>query len=202
MAKKISKVIKMQLPAGKATAAPPVGTMLGPAGINLGEFCTKYNEATKDKIGDIIPVEISVYEDRTFDFILKTPPTTFLLKEKAKVQKGSLKGANELVATITKDDLKEIAEKKIQDLNTKDLEKAMNSVMGTARNMGISVKGLNEKELLEQVKEAEVAEEEMAKLSAELETLESEAKASAENELPEVEAVEQKEPEEETKEEK
>ena len=91
MAKKITKQLKLQLPAGKATPAPPVGTMLGPAGINLGEFCTKYNDATKDKIGDILPVEITVYEDRTFTFVIKTPPTAFLIKKTAKVQKGSTK---------------------------------------------------------------------------------------------------------------
>ena len=88
MAKKITKQLKLQLPAGKATPAPPVGTMLGPAGINLGEFCTKYNDATKDKIGDILPVEITVYEDRTFSFVIKTPPTAFLIKKVTGIKKG------------------------------------------------------------------------------------------------------------------
>ena len=108
MAKEITKKIKLQIPAGKATPAPPVGTVLGPAGINLQEFCTKFNDATRDKMGDILPVEISIYEDRTFDMVLKTPPVAFLLKKVAKIQKGASKG--EVVASITKDQLKEIAE--------------------------------------------------------------------------------------------
>lgn len=95
MAKKITKKIKLQIPAGKATPAPPVGTVLGPAGVNLQEFCTKYNDATKDKMGDILPVEISIYEDRSFDFVIKTPPATFLIKKYAKVKLGSTKGSKE-----------------------------------------------------------------------------------------------------------
>ena len=135
------KKIKLQIPAGKATPAPPVGTVLGPAGINLQEFCTKYNDATKDKMGDILPVEINVYEDRTFDFVIKTPPTAFLLKKYAKINKGSSKGANEVVATITKDQLKEIAEIKLPDLNAYDVEAAMKIVAGTAKNMGVKIEG-------------------------------------------------------------
>ena len=133
MAKQVTKKIKLQIPAGKATAAPPVGTALGPAGINLGEFCTKYNEATKDKMGDILPVEVYVYEDRSFDFKLKTPPAAFLLKKYAKVNKGSTKGSSETVATISKDTLKEIAELKMVDLNAYNIEAAMNdrSTAGT-----------------------------------------------------------------------
>ena len=100
MAKAITKKIKLQIPAGKATPAPPVGTVLGPAGINLQEFCTKFNDATRDKGGDVLPVEISIYEDRTFDFVLKTPPAAFLLKKVAKIKSGAAKG--ETVATITK----------------------------------------------------------------------------------------------------
>ena len=100
MAKEAVKKIKLQIAAGKATPAPPVGTVLGPAGINLQDFCTRYNDATRDKMGDVLPVEISIYEDRSFDFVIKTPPTAFLLKKYAKVQKGSTKGANETVATI------------------------------------------------------------------------------------------------------
>ena len=137
MAKAITKKIKLQIPAGKATPAPPVGTVLGPAGINLQEFCTKFNDATRDKGGDVLPVEISIYEDRTFDFVLKTPPAAFLLKKVAKVKSGAAKG--EVVATITKDQLKEVAETKLPDLNAYDVEHAMKIVEGTARNMGIKV---------------------------------------------------------------
>ena len=137
MAKAITKKIKLQIPAGKATPAPPVGTVLGPAGINLQEFCTKFNEATRDKMGDVLPVEISIYEDRTFDFVLKTTPAAFLLKKVAKIKSGAAKG--ETVATITKDQLKEVAETKLPDLNAYDVEHAMKIVEGTARNMGIKI---------------------------------------------------------------
>ena len=137
MAKAIAKKIKLQIPAGKATPAPPVGTVLGPAGINLQEFCTKFNDATRDKGGDVLPVEISIYEDRTFDFVLKTPPAAFLLKMSEKIKSGAAKG--ETVATISKAQLKEIAETKLPDLNAYDVEHAMNIVEGTARNMGIKV---------------------------------------------------------------
>ena len=133
-------MIKLQIPAGKATPAPPVGTVLGPAGINLGDFCTKYNEATRDKMGDILPVEISIYEDRTFDFVIKTPPAAFLIKKYAKVKGGSAKGSKEIVGSITKEQLKEIAEIKLPDLNCYTVEEAMKIVEGTARNMGIEVK--------------------------------------------------------------
>ena len=138
--KKVTKMIKLQIPAGKATPAPPVGTVLGPAGINLGDFCTKYNEATRDKMGDILPVEISIYEDRTFDFVIKTPPAAFLIKKYAKVKGGSAKGSKEIVGSITKEQLKEIAEIKLPDLNCYTVEEAMKIVEGTARNMGIEVK--------------------------------------------------------------
>ena len=138
MAKEITKVIKLQIPAGKATPAPPVGTVLGPAGINLQEFCTKFNDATRDKMGDVLPVEISIYEDRSFDLKLKTPPAAFLLKKIAKINKGAAKG--ETVATITKDQLKEIAETKMPDLNAYNVEEAMKIVEGTARNMVIQIK--------------------------------------------------------------
>ena len=141
MAKEAVKKIKLQIPAGKATPAPPVGTVLGPAGINLQDFCTKYNDATRDKMGDILPVEISVYEDRSFDFIIKTPPTAFLLKKYAKVNKGSVNGSKQIVATISKDQLKEIAEIKLPDLNAYDVEGAMKIVAGTAKNMGIAIEG-------------------------------------------------------------
>ena len=141
MAKQVTKKIKLQIPAGKATPAPPVGTVLGPAGINLQEFCTKYNDATKDKMGDILPVEITVYDDRSFEFVIKTPPAAFLIKKAAKVQKGSTKGANEPVGSITNAQLKEIAETKLPDLNAADIEAAMRIVEGTARSMGITVEG-------------------------------------------------------------
>ena len=202
MAKNIVKVIKLQIEAGKATPAPPVGTVLGPAGINLQEFCTKYNEATRDQMGNVIPVVINIYEDRTFDFVLKTPPASVLLKKAANLQKASSKGANQVVATISKDDLKRIAEIKLPDLNAYTVEEAMNIVEGTARNMGIAIKGVNDAELAEQAAEAQRAAEEYAKMEASLEQMEADAKAMAE-ETPEVEVSEQSEAtEEETTEEK
>ena len=191
MAKNVVKKIKLQIEAGKATPAPPVGTVLGPAGINLQEFCTKYNEATREKMGDIIPVEISIYEDRTFDFVLKTPPTASLLLKAAGISKGSAKGANEIVATITKEDVKKIAEIKYPDLNCNNIEAAIKSIAGTARNMGIAVKGLNDSELAEQAKEAAEAEKEAAKMEAELASMEESAKALAEGASVEVESTEQ-----------
>ena len=192
MAKKVTKVVKIQIPAGKATPAPPVGTIFGPLGINLQEFCTKYTDATRDKMGDIIPCEVTVYEDRTFDFVLKTPPAASLLIKVAGLSKGGVKGANEIVATITKDQLKQVAEIKLPDLNTNDLNQAMKIVAGTARNMGIAVKGLNDTELETQAEEAKEAEAEMAKLDAEFAEMEAEAKANADKEVPEVESTEQK----------
>ena len=141
MAKEAIKKIKLQIPAGKATPAPPVGTVLGPAGINLQDFCTKYNDATRDKMGDILPVEISVYDDRSFDFVIKTPPASFLLKKYAKINKGSVMGSKEVVGTITEAQLREIAEIKLPDLNAYSVEEAMKIVAGTAKNMGIAVEG-------------------------------------------------------------
>ena len=141
MAKEAVKKIKLQIPAGKATPAPPVGTVLGPAGINLQDFCTKYNDATRDKMGDVLPVEISIYDDRSFDFVIKTPPTAFLLKKYAKVAKGSVKGSKEKVATLSQAQLKEIAEIKLPDLNAYDVDAAMKTVAGTAKNMGIAIEG-------------------------------------------------------------
>ena len=176
MAKEVVKKIKLQIEAGKATPAPPVGTVLGPAGINLGEFCTKFNEATRDKMGDVVPCEISIYDDRSFDFVLKTAPAAFLLKKVAKIKSGSKKGANEIVATITEKELREIAETKMPDLNAYDVESAMKQIAGTARNMGIAVKGFNDAELEEQAAEAKEEEKEQAKRDAELERLEEAAK--------------------------
>ena len=196
MAKNVVKKIKLQIPAGKATPAPPVGTVLGPAGINLQEFCTKYNDATRDKMGDVVPVEISIYDDRTFDFVLKTPPTPTLLLKAAGIQKGSTKGANSTVATISKDDVKKIAEIKLPDLNAYDLDAAMRIVAGTARNMGIAVKGMTDVELEEQAKEAQEAEAQAAKLEASLEEMEESAKAMAEGASVEVETTAQSEAEE------
>jgi large subunit ribosomal protein L11 len=179
VAKEVVKKIKLQIEAGKATPAPPVGTCLGPAGINIQDFCSKFNEATRDKMGDILPVEISVYEDRSFDFVIKTAPAGFLLKKAAHITKGSKKGANEIVATISKDDLRKIAETKLPDLNAYDVDAAMNIIEGTARNMGIAIKGVNDAELAEQAKEAQVHEAEMAKKDKELAALEEEAKELA-----------------------
>lgn len=172
MAKEIVRRIKLQIPAGKATPAPPVGTALGPAGINLQEFCTKYNDATRDKMGDIIPVEIMVYEDRTFDFVLKTPPAASLIKKFAKINSGSKKGAHEIVATLSKNDVKAIAEIKLPDLNAYSVEEAMKIIEGTARNMGVAVEGVNDAELAEEAKEAAIAEKEAEKREAELEAIE------------------------------
>jgi len=191
VAKEVVKKIKLQIAAGKATPAPPVGTVLGPAGINLGEFCTKYNEATRDKMGDVLPVEISIYDDRSFDFVIKTPPAAFLVKKYAKIDKGSSKGANNVVATLTKDQLKEIAEIKLPDLNAYDVEAAMNIVEGTARNMGVAIKGLNDKELAEQGKEALEAEKEQKAREALLEEMEKEVEEAKENNNTEVEIVEE-----------
>ena len=139
MAKEVVKKIKLQIAAGKATPAPPVGTVLGPAGINLQDFCTKYNDATREKMGDILPVEISIYDDRSFDFVAKTPPTSFLLKKYAKIQKGSVNGSKQTVATISNATLKEIAEIKLPDLNAYTVDEAMKIVAGTAKNMGIEI---------------------------------------------------------------
>ena len=138
MAQKV-KEIKLQIPAGKATPAPPVGTVLGPAGINLQEFCTKYNDATRDKMGDILPVEITIYDDRSFDFVIKTPPTAFLIKKICNVKKGSAKGSKESVGTMSQAQLKQIAEIKLPDLNCYSVEDAMKIVAGTAKNMGVKV---------------------------------------------------------------
>ncbi len=183
MAKKITKKIKIQIPAGKATPAPPVGTVLGPAGINLGEFCTKYNDMTKDKMGDILPVEITIFEDRSFDLVVKTPPTAFLIKKYAKIKSGSAKGANEVVATITKKDVEEIAEIKLPDLNAYDLAGAVNIVAGTARNMGVAIKGVTDKELAEQGEHARQEELEAAKREAQLEKMEAELATEHEPEV-------------------
>ena len=183
MAKEVVKKVKLQIPAGKANPAPPVGTVLGPAGINIQDFCQKFNDATKDKIGDVVPCEISIYDDRTFDFVLKTPPASFLLKKFAKIQKGGKKGANEVVATLTKDDIRAIAELKFPDLNSYEVENAMKEIEGTARNMGISVLGVNDAEMAEQAKEALVEEAEKEKREEELAEMEAELKETGSAEV-------------------
>ncbi len=139
MPKPIKTLIKLQIKAGAANPAPPVGPALGQHGLNIAEFCAKFNEVTKDKSGDIIPVEITVYTDRTFDFKLKTPPAAELLKKAAKIEKGSGKPLAEKVGKVTKAQIREIAEKKMPDLNAYDLEAASRIIEGTARQMGITV---------------------------------------------------------------
>ena len=141
MAKKIRIVLTLQLPAGKATPAPPVGTALGPHGINIVEFTKSYNEKTADKAGQIIPAQITIFEDRSFTFVLKTPPAADLLRKAAGVDKGSATTGREKTGTITRDQLREIATIKLADLNANDLEAAMRQVEGTARSMGIDVAG-------------------------------------------------------------
>jgi large subunit ribosomal protein L11 len=139
MAKKITALIKLALPASKATPAPPVGPALGQHGVNIAGFCKEYNAQTADKVGLIIPVEISVYEDRSYTFILKTPPASVLLAEAAKIKKGSANPNRVKIGSITKAQLEEIANIKLPDLNTNTITSAMKIVEGTARNMGISI---------------------------------------------------------------
>jgi large subunit ribosomal protein L11 len=141
MAKSVTAVVKIQLEAGGATPAPPVGTALGPHGIQTMEFCKQYNAATESMKGTVIPVEISIYDDRTFTFILKTPPTPVLLRQAAGVEKGAHTAGRETVASLTMDQVTEIAQSKLKDLNTDDLEMAKLQVAGTARSMGITVQG-------------------------------------------------------------
>ena len=138
MAKKVEKVVKLQIPAGKANPAPPVGPALGQAGVNIMGFCKEFNARTQEQAGLIIPVEISVYEDRSFTFITKTPPAPVLLKKAAGVEKGSGEPNKTKVATVTKDQVREIAQTKMQDLNAADEEAAMRIIEGTARSMGIT----------------------------------------------------------------
>lgn len=141
MAKKIRIVLTLQLPAGKATPAPPVGTALGPHGINIVEFTKSYNEKTADKAGQIIPAQITVFEDRSFTFILKTPPAADLLRKAAGIDKGSTEAKRSAVGRVTRDQLREIATVKMTDLNANDLEAASRQIEGTARSMGIDVVG-------------------------------------------------------------
>ncbi|NJR68126.1 MAG: 50S ribosomal protein L11 [Synechococcales cyanobacterium CRU_2_2] len=137
--KKVVGLIKLALPAGKANPAPPVGPALGQHGVNIMAFCKEYNARTAEKVGFIIPVEISVYEDRSFSFILKTPPASVLIKKAAGIEKGASNPSKDKVGSITRAQLKEIAETKMPDLNANDVQAAMNIVEGTARNMGVTV---------------------------------------------------------------
>lgn len=139
MAKKVVKLIKLQLPAGKATAAPPVGTALGPAGINIGEFVKQYNDATRERIGDIVPVVINVYDDRTFDFVMKTSPASRLLLKAIGKDKGSGKAPTAKVGKVTQQQIEDIAKEKMPDLNAGSLDAAKRIIAGTARSMGIDV---------------------------------------------------------------
>ncbi len=139
MAKKVKAMVKLQLPAGAANPAPPVGTVLGPQVINLQEFCKQFNEATKDMKGDTVPAEITIFEDRSFKFILKTSPAAALLKKAAGIEKGSPNSRTTKVGKVSRADVRKIAEKKLPDLNTTDLDAAERIIRGTAKNMGIEV---------------------------------------------------------------
>jgi len=139
--KKVRAVLKLELTAGRATPAPPVGTALGPHGINIMEFCKAYNERTQAQQGDVVPAEITIFEDRSFSFVLKTPPAVNLLKKAAGIEKGSAKPNREKVGQVTRDQLREIARTKARDLNAYEIEKAVNMIEGTARSMGLEVIG-------------------------------------------------------------
>jgi len=141
VAKKIKAVAKLQIEAGKANPAPPIGPALAPHGINLMAFCKEYNARTSSQTGEIIPAEITIYTDGSFSFILKTPPAAVLLRKAAGVEKGSAEPNREIVGTVTRDQVRDIAETKMKDLNAIDIEGAMRQIEGTARNMGIEVEG-------------------------------------------------------------
>jgi large subunit ribosomal protein L11 len=140
MAKKIKAIVKLQIPAGKAAPAPPVGTALGPHGINIMQFCKEYNAKTASMAGTIVPVDITIYQDRSFSFILKTPPAPVLLRKAAGIEKGSGVPNRNKVGTVTRKQVREIAEQKMRDLNAVDVEGAMRMIEGTARSMGIEIK--------------------------------------------------------------
>jgi len=139
MAKPIKTTLKLQISAGQANPAPPIGPALGQHGVNIAEFCKQFNDATKDMTGDVIPAEITIYEDRSFSFKLKTPPASALLKKAAGIEKGSGEPNVKKAGKVTKEDLRKIAERKLPDLNTDDLEQAMKIIAGTAKNMGIEI---------------------------------------------------------------
>jgi large subunit ribosomal protein L11 len=141
VAKKIRSVLTLQLPAGKATPAPPVGTALGPHGINIVEFTKSYNEKTADKVGQVIPAQITIFEDRSFTFVLRTPPATDLLRKAAGIEKGTSTAGREVAGQVTRDQVREIATIKMPDLNANSIETAMAQIEGTARSMGIEVVG-------------------------------------------------------------
>lgn len=141
MAKKVLKVLKVQAKGGQANPAPPLGPVLGQAGVDIAGFCTKFNDKTKTQMGQLIPVEITVYEDRSFTFILKKPPVPHLIMQKVGIQKGSGEPQKSKVGSLTKQQLREIAEVKMSDLNTDSIDAAMRMVAGTARSMGVSVEG-------------------------------------------------------------
>ena len=140
MAKTLKTVVKLQIPGGKATPAPPIGPALGQAGVNIQQFCLQFNDRTKDMAGSIVPVVISVFDDKSFTFITKTPPASDLLRQAAGIQKGAHAPNKEVAGTITKEQLKQIAEKKLPDLNANDVEAAMKIIEGSARQMGIKIK--------------------------------------------------------------
>lgn len=140
MAKKVQQVLKLNLPAGTATPAPPIGPILGQTGINMMDFLKQYNDATKDQRGQVIPAEVTIFQDKSFTFVLKLPPVSDLIKQTLKLKQGSNNPKKEMVGELTQDQVREIAEKKLPDLNTDSLENAMKSVAGTARSMGVSVK--------------------------------------------------------------
>ena len=139
MAKQVKAVVKLQIQAAKANPAPPVGPALASHGLNISEFCQKFNDATRDKMGSTIPAQITIYEDRTFDFVLQAPPAAELIMKAVNIEKGSGEPQKKKVAKITKDQLKKIAETKMQDLNANDIESAMKIIEGTAKSMGITV---------------------------------------------------------------
>lgn len=140
MAKPVQQVIKLQIQAGKATPAPPIGTVLGPAGINIGDFCSQFNDQSKERMGEVIPVVLTIYEDRTFSFIMKTPPASFLLRQAAGIDKGSGTNLTKKAGKVTEAAVREIAERKMEDLNARDVEAAMEIIKGTAQSMGIEVR--------------------------------------------------------------
>jgi large subunit ribosomal protein L11 len=139
--KRVATVLKLQIPAGQASPAPPVGTALGPHGVNIMDFVKQYNDQTSSQVGTIVPVEITIYEDQTFSFITKTPPAAVLLRQAARIEKGSAVPHVEKVGTVTRNQLREIAETKMVDLNANDIDAAINIIAGTARSMGLEVVG-------------------------------------------------------------
>lgn len=139
MAKKVKVILKLNLTAGKANPAPPVGPALGQHGVNIMDFCNKYNEATKDRMGQVLPAQVTIFEDRSFDFVIKLPPVSELIKQTLKIKSGAKDVKKEVVGTLTPEQVKAIAEKKLPDLNTTSLDSAINTVAGTARSMGVKI---------------------------------------------------------------